>query len=91
MNKNVTITVREDLLASFRIVAAEERTTVNALIREFMEEKTGLAERRRQARAWMADKGRQNMANDDPQGEGGWKWKREDCYSGPRFDRLNKI
>lgn len=91
MNKNVTITVKEDLLASFRIVAAEEHTTVNALIREFMEEKTGLAERRRQARAWMADKGRQNMANDDPQGEGGWKWNREDCYSGPRFDRLNKI
>jgi hypothetical protein len=91
MNKNVTITVKEDLLASFRIVAAEERTSVNALIRDFMEEKTGLAERRRQARAWMAAKGAENMANDDLKGLSGWKWNREDCYTGPRFDRLNKI
>ncbi len=91
MNKNVTITVKEDLLASFRIVAAEEHTSVNALLRDFMEEKTGLAKRRRQARAWMAAKGAENMANDDLQGESGWKWSREDCYTGPRFDRLNKI
>ena len=91
MNKNVTITVKEDLLASFRIVAAEERTSVNALLRDYMEEKTGLAERRRQARAWMAAKGAENMTNDDLQGTSGWKWNREDCYTGPRFDRLNKI
>ncbi|MBA4748672.1 MAG: hypothetical protein H2056_08165 [Sphingopyxis sp.] len=87
----MTITVKEDLLASFRIVAAEKRTSVNALIRDFMEETTGLAERRRQARAWMAAKGEENMANDDPKGLGGWKWNREDCYTGPRFDRLDKI
>ncbi len=91
MNKNVTITVKEDLLASFRIVAAEERTSVNALLRDFMEEKTGLAERRRQARAWMAAKGAENMANDDLKGLSGWEWNRKDCYTGPRFDRLNKI
>lgn len=91
MNKNVTITVRGDLLASFRIVAAEKRTSVNALIRDFMEETTGLAKRRRQARAWMEAKGLENMANDDPKGLDGWKWNREDCYTGPRFDRLNKI
>ena len=65
--------------------------SVNALIRDFMEESTGLAERRRQARAWMAAKGAENMANDDLQGKGGWRWNREDCYTGPRFDRLNKI
>ena len=91
MTKNLTLAVDEDTLASFRIVAAEKHTTVNALIRKFMEESTGLAERRRQARVWMAAKGEENMANDDPQGMGGWKWSREDCYTGPRFDRLNKI
>ena len=91
MTKNITLAVDEDLLASFRVVAAEKRTSVNALIRNFMEETTGLAERRRQARAWMAAKGAENMANDDLQSEGGWRWNREDCYSGPRFDRLKKI
>ena len=50
MTKNLTLAVDEDTLASFRIVAAEKHTTVNALIRKFMEESTGLAERRRQAR-----------------------------------------
>jgi hypothetical protein len=91
MTKNITLAVPEDLLASFRVVAAEKRTSVNALIRQFMEDSTGLAERRRQARAWMAAKGQENMANDDLQRKGGWTWKREDCYSGPRFDRLNNI
>jgi hypothetical protein len=91
MTKNITLAVPEDLLASFRVVAAEKRTSVNALIRNFMEESTGLAERRRQARAWMAEKGSENAKNDDLQGREGWKWNREDCYSGPRFDRLNKI
>ena len=91
MTKNITLAIDEDLLASFRVVAAEKRTSVNALIRDFMEESTGLAERRRQARAWMAAKGAENMANDDLQGKDGWRWNREDCYTGPRFDRLNKI
>jgi hypothetical protein len=91
MTKNLTLAVDEDVLASYRVLAAEQRSSVNALIRKHMEDATGLAERRRQARAWMAAKGTENMANDDPKGEGGWKWSREDCYSGTRFDRLNKI
>ena len=91
MTKNITLAVDEDVLASFRVHAAEQRTSVNALIRKHMADATGLAEKRRQARAWMAAKGTENMANDDLQGQGGWRWNREDCYSGPRFDRLNKI
>ena len=91
MTKNITLAVDEDVLASYRVLAAEQRTSVNALIRKHMAEATGLAERRRQARAWMAAKGAANMANDDLAGEAGWRWNREDCYSGPRFDRLNKI
>ncbi len=90
MTKNITLSVNEDVLARFRILAAEQRTSVNALIRAYMEDATGLAERRRQARAWMAAKGTENMANDDALGTEGWKWNRQDCYSGPRFDRLDK-
>lgn len=91
MTKNITMAVDEDVLASYRVLAAEQRTSVNAMIRKHMAEATGLAEKRRQSRAWMAAKGTENMANDDYQGQEGWSWNREDCYSGPRFDRLNKI
>lgn len=94
MPKNITLAVDDDLLHDFRLVAASRRTSVNALIRDFMKAETGasaLSERRRNARAWMAAKGEENMANDDLKGKAGWKWRREDCYSGPRFDRLNKI
>lgn len=91
MTKNITLAVNEDVLASYRVLAAEQRSSVNALIRKHMEEATGLAERRRQARAWMAAKGTENMANDDTAGKDGWRWNREDCYTGSRFDRLNKI
>jgi hypothetical protein len=94
MTKNLTLAVEDDLLAEFRLIAAGRRTSVNALIRDYMKAETGasaLAERRRNARAWMAAKATENMANDDLKGKAGWKWNREDCYSGPRFDRLNKI
>lgn len=91
MTKNITLAVDEDLLARFRVLAAERRTSVNALIRQHMEEATGLLEKRREARAWMAAKARENAAQDEPGADGGWRWNREDSYSGPRFDRLRNI
>ncbi len=91
MTKNLTLAVDDDVLASYRVIAAEQRTSVNALIRKHMEEATGVAERRRQARAWMADKAYDNMTNDDKgSGEPAWRWNRDDCYTGPRFDRMRK-
>ncbi|MFN3945871.1 MAG: ribbon-helix-helix protein, CopG family [Allosphingosinicella sp.] len=91
MTKNITLAVDEELLARFRVLAAERRTSVNALIRQHMEEATGLLEKRREARAWMAAKARENGARDEPGTDGGWRWNREDSYSGPRFDRLRNI
>ena len=91
MTKNITLAVDEDVLAQYRMLAAEKRTSVNALIRRHMEEATSLAEKRRRARAWMAAKARENAAHDEPEADGGWRWNREDCYSGPRFDRLRDI
>ena len=88
MTKNITLAVDEEVLAQYRVLAAEQRSSVNALIRKHMEEATSVGEKRRQARAWMAAKARDNAAFDEPGNEGGWRWNREDCYSGPRFDRL---
>lgn len=91
MAKNITLAVNEETLARYRVLAAEQRTSVNALIRRHMEEATGMAERRREARAWMAAKARENSASDKPGEDAGWRWSREDCYTGPRFDRLRSI
>lgn len=38
--KNVTISLDDDLYRRARILAAEEDTTVTAMLREFLEEKT---------------------------------------------------
>jgi hypothetical protein len=96
MAKNITLAVDEDLLASYRVLAAEQRTSVNALIRKHMEEATGLAERRRKAREWMVEQARKNIKNDEERAaarargedvkEETWRWSREETYSDPRFD-----
>jgi hypothetical protein len=88
MTKNLTLAVDEELLERFRLHAAERKTSVNALIRQYMEERTGLSQKRREARAQMAEMARANAAEDQPGEHGGWRWNREDCYSGPRFDRM---
>ena len=82
------------------MLAAERRTSVNALIRKHMEEATSVGEKRRQARAWMAAKARENMAHDaeraaarargEEVAEETWRWSREETYSGPRFEYPRK-
>jgi predicted DNA-binding ribbon-helix-helix protein len=39
--KNITLSVREGTLREVRKIAAERETTVNALVREFLEELAG--------------------------------------------------
>ena len=36
MNKNITLSVKKELLDQARIIAAKKQTTVNALVREFL-------------------------------------------------------
>lgn len=89
--KNITLAVDDDLLARYRVLAAEQRTSVDALIRKHMAEATGLAERRRQAREWMRQKALENMANDATRAtareagqevhEQAWRWSREETYA----------
>ena len=86
MAKNITLAIDEDLLAKFRVLAAEQRTTVNSLIRKHMEEATGVSsasERRRRAREWMADQARKNMAHDaeTPAKDGPSIWNRAEIYA----------
>ena len=55
--KNITLAVEDDILERARMVAAEKRTTVNAMVREFLADVAGRDERRHKARAALRLKG----------------------------------
>lgn len=48
--KNITLAIDEDILDKARVVAAQKRTTVNAMVREFLTEIAGSDEKRARAR-----------------------------------------
>jgi hypothetical protein len=91
MTKNITLTVDEGLLARFRLLAAQQRTSVNALIRKHMEEATGAAMKRTDALARLAELSLRSEAYDQAhpvQDEAeGAKFDRESTYAGRRFPR----
>ncbi|MCR2833582.1 hypothetical protein [Parerythrobacter lacustris] len=76
MTKNITLAVDADLLARFRVLAAERKTTVNALVRQHMAEAVGLEARRSAAIARMLELGNQSTAQIDMS-----KWDRESSYA----------
>ncbi len=53
--KNITLAIDDDILERARVVAAEKRTTVNAMVREFLTEVAGREERRDKARAALLE------------------------------------
>jgi len=84
--KNITLAVDEDSLRAARVYAAEHDTTVNALVRNFID---SFATRTLEASAEERAKIRTELAElgDRTQGRiGEWKWNREDIYA-ERFSR----
>lgn len=84
--KNLTLAVDEQSLKAARIYAAEHDTTVNALVRKFLD---GFAARAQQTSAEERAKIRGELADlgETTQGRiGEWKWNREDIYA-ERFSR----
>lgn len=84
--KNLTLAVDEKALKAARIYAAKRDTTVNALVREFLDD---LAERSQGTSARERAKIRSELAElgERTQGRiGEWKWNREDLYA----DRLSR-
>lgn len=83
MTKNLTLAIDEDLLDKARVLAAMRRTTVNAMVREFLE-RIVQAERE-------ADEVTQELLKLSETSEarmGDWRPSRDETYSGlPRFDR----
>jgi plasmid stability protein len=79
---NLTIAVDDDLLKRARLRAVEQGTSVNALVRGYLEDYVGSRERQREAVKRLLAAARKSTA-----GSGGRKWKREDLYDRPVFRR----
>jgi uncharacterized protein (DUF4415 family) len=81
--KNITLAVDEDVLDRVRVIAAERKTTVNALVREYLEkiasEQDRIAEARRRLRELM-EKSEARLGPD-------YKWNREEIYEDRVFPR----
>jgi predicted transcriptional regulator len=75
MAKNLTLSVPDEVLERFRLLAAQRKTTVNALVRKFMEDSVGLEERRRAAVERMLKLGHETEATIDMRG-----WDRASSY-----------
>ncbi len=88
--KNLTLAIDDDLLADFRLLAAQQRTTVNALVRKHMEDATNTAKRRKSALERLTLLSRQSeafdAANPVAASADSTRLSRAETYTGPRFE-----
>ena len=80
---NLTLTIDEDVLRRARIRAIERNTSVNAVVREFLESYAGKDDLER-AKEEILRIARESNASSGPEGR---TWKREDIYE----DRLGRF
>ena len=74
---NLTITVDDGTLKRARMRALEEDTSVNAVLREYLEEYAGRRQEQIEAARRIIEASRESRSGSGP---GGRKWKREDAY-----------
>lgn len=75
MSRNLTLTIDEDLLLAARKLALDRNTSVNAMVREYLEDITTQAQRRADARATL------EKFFEERQGRvGEITWTRDDLY-----------
>jgi plasmid stability protein len=79
---NLTITVDDEILRRARIRALQQGTSVNALLREFLESYAG-SEIEGEARRRLATMARESTASSGPAGR---TWTRDQIYA----DRLDR-
>ena len=72
---NVTIALDDDLLQKARVRAAELGTSVNAVLRQYMEEWTGAAEARRRGIERFVEASKRSKAS-----SGGRRWTRDELH-----------
>jgi len=74
---NLTITVDAQTLKRARMRALEEDTSVNAVLRDYLEEYAGVRRERREAARRILESSRESTSGSGP---GGRAWKHEDAY-----------
>lgn len=83
---NLTIVVDDGTLKKARMRALEEDTSVNAILREYLEEYAGRRREQVEAARRIMEASRESRSGSGP---GGRKWKREDAYE-ERLERYPK-
>jgi hypothetical protein len=84
VTKNITLAIDENLLDKVRVLAAIKRTSVNELVRGYLEQLVEDAKGHDEARAELL----RLMDESEGRLEPGARLSREEIYSGePRFDR----
>jgi hypothetical protein len=82
--KNITLAVEDSVLAAVRKLAAEKKTTVNGLVRDYLE---SLAEQARKEASARARAELLRLSEETTASMGDWKWNREELYDRPVFSR----
>jgi hypothetical protein len=84
--KNITLAVDEDVLDEVRQIAARRRTTVNAIVRDYLNRLAGEESRIAEARKGLLELMKNSSGRLGPN----YVWNREDAYEGrvlPRYQR----
>lgn len=84
---NLTITVDAQTLKKARMRALEEDTSVNAVLREFLEEYASNRKERLEAARRILEDARKGGTGSGPEGR---TWKREDAYEDRMIKRYDK-
>jgi hypothetical protein len=74
--KNITLAIEDEVLDKVRVVAAEQKTTINAMVREFLADVAGRDERLEKARAGL----RELMRNSKGRMRPDFKFNREETH-----------
>jgi plasmid stability protein len=83
MTRNITLAIDDTVLETVRIVAAEEKTTVNAMVRDYLTNVAKQRGRREEARAAFRELAERSEARLGPD----YVWNREDIYADRVFPR----
>ena len=75
MAKNITLSVEDEVLEKVKVIAAERRTSVNAMVRDFLTSIAQSEDRTERARRRLLELAEQSKAE-----MGAITWKREDLY-----------
>ncbi|MFC4725804.1 DUF6364 family protein [Glycocaulis abyssi] len=82
MTKNLTLAIEDELLDRARIIAAIRRTSVNAMVREYLEREVRReGDDARRADAWAAFFRETGTPRSGPEAGEGVKFDREELYN----------